>query len=173
METTERVVEAYVRYIRNWFTLPNIRCDGQFEIDLLAIDPLNGDRYHIESGVSISGSYSQLTDRPFSDEDLKIRNKTAGQRRTLGYFVERKFGHPRVIAKLADYGFLPGKYRKVIVSWSWSEAAERRAADHEVELWDFRSLLAEISNKFSERRTYFTDDTLRTLHLFALANDTA
>jgi len=57
METTERIVEAYVRYIRGWATLPNIRCEGQMEIDLLAIDLVSLDRYHIESGVSVSGSY--------------------------------------------------------------------------------------------------------------------
>ena len=171
METTERIVEAYVRYLKGWFTLPNIRCDGQFEIDLLAIDPVSGERYHIESGVSVSGSYSQLTDKPYSDEDLKTRVKTAGQRRTLGYFVARKFGHPRVVAKLAEYGFPPDAYRKVIVSWSWSAGVKERADEHGIELWDFRRMLGEISRKFSDRRTYFTDDTLRTLHLFALAQD--
>ena len=53
METTEKIVESYVRYVRGWATIPNIKCPGQYEIDLLAIDPLNLGRYHIESGVSI------------------------------------------------------------------------------------------------------------------------
>jgi hypothetical protein len=78
METTEKIVEAYVRYIKKWFTIPNIKCDGQMEIDLLAIDtssPSRIQRYHIESGISISGSYSKLTCKPFSREDLKIRVK--------------------------------------------------------------------------------------------------
>jgi hypothetical protein len=30
-------------------------------------------RYHIERGVSISGLYSKLTDKPFSTKQLKIR----------------------------------------------------------------------------------------------------
>ena len=64
METTERVVEAYVRYVKGWATIANIRCEGQFEIDLLAIDPVTLGRYHIESGVSISGGYSKLTASP-------------------------------------------------------------------------------------------------------------
>jgi hypothetical protein len=51
METTEKIVESYVRYVRGWATIPNIKCPGQYEIDLLAIDPVNLDRYHIESGV--------------------------------------------------------------------------------------------------------------------------
>jgi hypothetical protein len=38
METTEKIVEAYAHYIKGWFTIPNIKCRGQFEIDLLAVD---------------------------------------------------------------------------------------------------------------------------------------
>jgi len=88
METTEKIVEAYVRFVKGWLTIPNIKCPGQYEIDLLAIDPLSLDRYHIESGVSISGSYSKLTVRDYSDEYLKMRVKAAGQRRTIGYFAK-------------------------------------------------------------------------------------
>ena len=170
METTERVVEAYVRYIRHWATIPNIRCDGQFEIDLLAIDPVTGGRYHIESGVSVSGAYSRLTAKPFSTDDLKQRVKQAGQRRTLGYFVERKFGDPNVVRTLQQFGFVPGRYEKVIVTWGWEADVPALAERAGVTLWDFREILREIATAFQERRTYFTDDTLRILHLFALAN---
>jgi hypothetical protein len=52
METTERIVEAYVRYVKRWATIPNIKCTGQMEIDLFAIDPREGGRYHIETSVS-------------------------------------------------------------------------------------------------------------------------
>ncbi|MCK4305005.1 MAG: hypothetical protein KAY24_12275 [Candidatus Eisenbacteria sp.] len=78
METTEKIVEAYVRYVKGWFTLPNIKCEGQYEIDLLAVDSSKTRglrRYHIESGISISGSYSQLTKKPYSAKDLKKRLK--------------------------------------------------------------------------------------------------
>ncbi len=100
MENTEKIVEAYVRYVKRWFTLPNVKCEGQYEIDLLAIDEHKRSgirRYHIESGVSIS-HYSKLTTKPFSQEELNQRVGKAGQRRTLGYFVKRKFGPPEVLA---------------------------------------------------------------------------
>ncbi len=70
METTEKIVEAYVRYVKGWATIANIKCPGQFEIDLLAVDPRTGDKYHVESGVSVSGSYSKLTAKPFSVASL-------------------------------------------------------------------------------------------------------
>jgi len=169
METTERIVEAYARYIRKWATIPNIKCGGQFEIDLLAIDPVTLNRYHIESGVSVSGSYSKLTDKPFSSADLKQRVKQAGQRRTLGYFIERKFGEPSILETLKTYGFEEGEYIKVIVSWGWTDEAEQSAKTHGIELWDFRKIVQEIAETFKGERSYFTDDTMRTLHLYSLA----
>ena len=103
METTEKIVEAYVRYVKGWATIPNLRCEGQFEIDLIAIDPISHDRYHIETTVSGSQSYSKLTAKEFSADKHKQRVQKAGQRRTIGFFAERKFGQPQITAKLSEY----------------------------------------------------------------------
>jgi len=166
VETTEKIVEAYCRYIKNWATIPNIKCSGQFEIDLIAVDPNTSDRYHIETGVSISGSFSKLTAKSFSTNQLKTRTQQAGQRRTVGYFAKRKFGAKEIVNKLKEYGFKKGQYSKVIVTWGWTLEAKSQADEFGIILWDFRRLLAEIGESFSEVRTYFTDDTLRTLQLF-------
>jgi len=138
------IVEAYVRYVKGWFTIPNIKCKGQLEIDLLAIDLSDSTevrRYHIESGVSISGGFSRLSNKPFSIEDLKVRVKQATQRRTLGYFTQRKFANPGLVEKLKKFGFLPGNYKKVIVSWGWERDVPDAAEQAGVELWDFRNIL--------------------------------
>jgi hypothetical protein len=172
METTEKIVEAYVRYMKQWFTIPNVRCRGQMEIDLLAIDvsePHTIRRYHIESGVSISGPFSQLTDKPYSSTDLRTRVKQPKQRRTLGYFTERKFSDPGVVETLRAYGFVPGNYSKIVVSWGWRSGVQEAAESQGVELWDFRNLLLEIANSAGTQKTHFTDDTLRTLQLMAMA----
>lgn len=171
METTEKIVEAYVRYIKRWFTIPNIKCGGQMEIDLLALDvsdPAMINRYHIESGVSIADGFSRLTNKAFSAEELKERVRQAGQRRTLGYFTERKFAGPGVAEKLRAFGFLPGNYTKVVVSWGWDNDVPPAASQAGVDLWDFREILTEIAEKSRADRTYFTDDTMRTLQLMAL-----
>jgi len=167
METTEKIVEAYVRYVKGWATIPNIKCPGQYEIDLLAVDPKTGKRAHIESGVSISGGFSSLTTKPYSDADLKVRVKQSGQRRTLGYFVKRKFAAPGVLHTLKTFGFTPGNYSKVIVTWDATESAKAEARASGIELWFFPQIITEITEAFKEKKTYFTDDTLRTLHLFA------
>lgn len=169
METTEKIVEAYVRYVKGWPTIPNLRCNGQYEIDLIAIDPVSLERYHIETSISVSQSYSKLTARAFSVEKHKERVQKAGQRRTLGFFVERKFGQAQVTQKLGEYGFTEDNSHKVIVTWDWTPEAEEAAMAAGIELWSFQSIMAEIANSIRHERAYFTDDTLRTINLFARA----
>ncbi len=67
---------------------------------MLAIAPVSLNRYHIKVGVSVSGTYSKLTAKPFGREHLKQRAKIAGQRHTVGYFIERKFHVPEVLETL-------------------------------------------------------------------------
>lgn len=169
METTEKIVEAYVRYIKGWATIPNLRCEGQFEIDLIAIDPVSLDRYHIETSVSGSQNFSRLTTKVFDPELLKEKVQKAGQRRTLGFFLERKFGVPAVRAELAKYGFVEGEYRNVIVTWDWTPEAAAEAETTGVTLWSFQEIMREIAATIRHKRSYFTDDTLRTINLFVRA----
>jgi hypothetical protein len=171
METTERIVEAYTRYVKRWATIPNIRCSGQLEIDLLAVDPATLKRYHIETGVSISETFCELTDKPFSQDILRTRSGSASQRRTFGYFLERKFGHPSILETLKRYGFEQGEYGRIIVSWGWAAGVDRLAADAGIELWDFRELLEEIVRTNEDGRSYHVDDTCRTLHLYSLVRE--
>jgi len=174
METTEKIVESYCRYVKQWFTIPNIKCEGQYEVDLLAVDttsPNKLGRYHIECGVSISGSYSKLTAKPFSTEQLRVRVQQAGQRRTIGFFIQRKFERPQVLAELKKYGFVPRNYQRIIVTWGATHDARVAAEENDIQLWDFRDLLQEIAAANRDHKTYFTDDTARTIQLFAMAND--
>jgi hypothetical protein len=166
METTERIVEAYVRYVKGWATIPNVRCDGQNEIDLLAIDPVSNARYHIEVSISISQSFRKLTGKPYDRETAKERVQKPKQRRTVGFFVGQKFEASTVVAKLQEFGFEPGAHNKVIVTWGWDADAEEQAQAAGNILWDFRELISEIADAIRGQRTYFADDTLRTLNLF-------
>lgn len=175
METTEKIVESYVRYVRGWATIPNVRCDGQYEIDLLAIDPIKLNRYHIETSVSGSVAYSRLTAKPFDPLLLKQRVQKAKMRRTLGYFIQHKFGTPAIVKRLEDFGFTARNHKKVVVTWAWTPDAKREADAAGVELWDFRKIMCEIADGIRDKRSYFNDDTLRTINLFvrALADEAA
>lgn len=168
METTERIVESYCRYVKGWFTISNLKCAGQYEIDLLAIEvtpEARIRRYHIESGVSVSGPFSKLTAKPFSQEKLKERLQQSGQRRTVGYFIHRKFGPREVVGEIARFGFKPSHYTKVIVTWGWEEEARVEAERNDIVLWDFRQILTEIAQTCRGSKAYFGDDTLRTIQL--------
>ncbi|MEH3107746.1 MAG: hypothetical protein PGN09_10845 [Sphingomonas fennica] len=169
METTEKIVEAYVRYVKGWATIPNLRCAGQHEIDLIALDPVSLDRYHIETSVSGSQSFSRLTTKAFDPELYKKPVEKATQRRTLGFFIERKFGPAPVKETLAHYGFVDGNYRNVIVTWDWSSDALELARSAGIELWSFQEIMREIADAIQHQRSYFGDDTLRTINLFVRA----
>ena len=173
METTERIVEAYVRYVKGWATIPNIRCAGQNEIDLVAIDPVSLARYHIEVSISISQGFRKLTAKPFDPEKVKQRVHQASQRRTVGFFAERKFNAPTVVERLEGMGFKKGEYTRVIVTWGWTSEAAKQAEVVGIELWDFRSVIREMAQTIKGSRAYFSDDTLRTLNLFIHASDEA
>jgi hypothetical protein len=173
METTEKIVEAYVRYVKHWATIPNIRCDGQFEIDLLAIDPKKLDRYHIETSISGAQGFSKLTGQKFDSTLMMDRVQAPRMRRTLGFFIERKFNIKPVTDKLKEYGFEPGTYTNIVVTWDWTPEAKVAADDAKVVLWDFRQIMNEIAQSIHNSRSYFTDDTLRTLSLFARATSRA
>ena len=168
METTEKIVEAYVRYVLNCATIPNIRCKGQHEIDLLAIGLDTGTRYHIETSVSISGTFSKLTAKKFDSELAKSRVQKPKMRRTVSYFIEHKFSPPPVVTRLKEFGFTNNNYKKVIVSWGWTPDAEVAAQKADIELWDFRdNIVQALKGLMQDKSSYFTDDTLRTIHLFA------
>ena len=169
METTERVVEAYYRYIENCATMPNVRCEGQHELDLLAINLKTHERFHIETSVSISKAYRKLTAKEFDLEKSKARVGKAPQRRTIGFFVQQKFTPKKVLGALEKYGFVDGNYSRVIVAWDWTMEAEKVATQVGIKLLSFQTILLKLSKEFKDDTKYFTDDTLRTLHLYQLA----
>ena len=171
METTERIVEAYVRYVKGWATIPNVRCEGQNEIDLIAIDPVSLARYHIEVSISISQGFRKLTAKPYDPQKAKERVHHAGQRRTVGFFREKKFASKGVTKKLEEFGFKDGDYGKIVVTWGWEDAAAKEAAVAGIELWDFRDIVREIADRIHGSSEYFGDDTLRTLNLYIHASD--
>src|SRR4030042_778865 len=67
--------------------------------------------------------------------------------------------HPGVL------GFKVGNYKKVIVTWGWTDEAAKEAEREGIELWDFRDILSAIAGACRDSRSYFADDTLRTIQL--------
>jgi len=169
-ETTEKIVESYVRYVKGWATISNIKCPDQHEIDLLAINPKSLERYHIESSVHVPGTgFSKLTSGAFDLEQMKVRVKAPSQRRTIGFFVEQKFGAKGIIETLATYGFVERNYHKIIVTWDCEPEARETAIQNDIEVWEFPDLLDEIVRLAGNGKHYVMDDTVRTLQMLVYA----
>lgn len=171
METTERIVEAYVRYVKGWATIPNLRCNAQKEIALFAIDPVTDERWHIETSVSISSGFSALTNDPFTPGEHKERLKAASARRKLGFFLAEKFEPKAVEERLACFGCAPGKLRRAIVTWDWKDGVLEAAAAAGVEVWALPDMMQQIAEKSRQGRGYLSDDVLRIIDLFARGLD--
>jgi hypothetical protein len=169
METTEKIVEAYVRYVKGWATIPNLRCANQKEIDLFAINPVTDERWHIETSVSISSGFSKLTDDPYEAGEHKHRVKAAGARRKLGFFMAEKFLPDAVAAKLTEYGCQTAGIRRAIVTWDCKDGVVEAAKKLGVEVWLLPDLMAAIAGLGRQSKAYLSDDTLRTLTLFGMA----
>lgn len=87
--------------------MTNIPCGGSKEIDLLAVNPLSGEKFHVESRVSTSRGFAIR---------LKDTHKKDGtpHRRGLDYFHKSKFEHPRVKSKIKEF-FGDSDYNKILV----------------------------------------------------------
>jgi hypothetical protein len=85
--------------------MTNIRCKGGKEIDLLAMNPITGEKHHIESRVS--------TTFRLREKATKKENGTS-HKDGLDYFKKEKFDHEMVIARIKElFGDL--NYNRVLV----------------------------------------------------------
>lgn len=158
METTTKIIEAYIRYMNGWATIPNINCSRHEKIALLAIDPINFGRYHIESAVSAEASNSKLT----------VNAKGNKRRMTIAYFAEKKFDAKSILHELKRYGFRKGNYTKVIVCWGWEDDARRDASLRQIKLWDFHEIFKKMTASLQKESGFISDETLQALQLSLL-----
>jgi hypothetical protein len=163
METAERIVEAYCRYVRHWFTIPDIKIKNN-EIDLIAVDK-DGGKAQIAIGVTVSGGFSRLKNSgDKSGEDS--RSQLSAARTELGYFASRKFEPSEIVNELCSvYGFDRDMYRKILVVWGAEEDAVTAAQKRGIEVWLLPEMIQELENQYREDTGYYRDDTLRTLYL--------
>jgi len=93
------------------------------------------------------------------------------ERMTIGYFIEKKFGSPYVLERLAEYGFEGDNYSRVIVASDWQEDVEPIAAEEGILLWSFYDVLNGLTRELDGCSVYYDDDTCRTIQLMMKARD--
>jgi len=139
--------------------MTNIRCKGGKEIDLLAINPETGEKYHVEARVGTSPSFR------IREKDT-YNSKGRPHKRGLDYFLSEKFDHPTVIEKVWQF-FKGSMYSKVLVVWDvQNEKVIERAKQLGIEIWRMDEILFKLiaSKEIKGSR----DDILRTIEFMTL-----
>jgi hypothetical protein len=57
LEPEVHIVERYMQLAKRCFTMTNIMLEGGKEIDLLAVNPVSGEKFHIEVRVAIGRGF--------------------------------------------------------------------------------------------------------------------
>jgi predicted Zn-ribbon and HTH transcriptional regulator len=140
--------------------MTNIRCKGGKEIDLLAIDPVDSKKFHVEASVGTSPSFK------VKEKDT-YTSKGVPRKIGLDYFQKQKFEHPKVRDKVREFFGDAEDYKRILVVWDVaSENVFKRAKNFGFDIWlmdELLTFLLEASGTKGAR-----DDILRTVELMAL-----
>jgi len=168
MDTIAHIVEAYVREVKRWATIPSIQCSGQLEINLLAINPRpcgsgTKTRFHIEIAGKTSRTFARLTSKPYDTLNPEGTDKKTWRGNSLEHYLHNKFLHPDVYDALLPYGFHGNNYARILVAWGWDEGVAEQAKGHGLTLWSLRDMIQELADVTKCRRPSLCDETIQAL----------
>ena len=155
LEPEVHIVDRYMQLAKKCFTMTNIMLGGGKEIDLLAVNPISGEKFHIEVRVTIDKGFRIR----LKDTQTKDGRK---HRRGLDTLDDIKF---KPVAKAAEGIFGTVNYRKVLVVWDVEDDSviDRAKSDYHIEIWKMSDLINQLTQEVSTKS--YRDDVLRTLQL--------
>lgn len=160
IEPEVHIIEKYFQEVQHCFTMTNIRLKGNKEIDLLAINTIRGEYYHVESCVSTT---SKLRLKATCNKDGTYN------RNGIDYFLREKFGHYRV-EEYTRWVFNNKPYHKVLVVWDtqedFKEFTKKVKDGCGIEIWLMKGIIYDLSNHKTTSGS--RDDILRTMELVFL-----
>jgi hypothetical protein len=159
LEPEVHIVDRYMQLVKRYFTMTNIMLEGGKEIDLLAVDPISGEKYHIEVRVA--------TGRGFRLRLIDTQTKSGRKhRRGLDTLNEIKFSHPTVVNAVREI-FGSSEYRKVLVVWDVEDAevVEQARNIYNVEVWKMADLMNRLVREVKTKP--YRNDVLRTIQLIS------
>ena len=159
MEPEVHIVDRYMQLVKKCFTMTNIMLEGGKEIDLLAFDPITGEKYHIEVRVAIGRGFRLR----LVDTQTKNGRK---HRRGLDTLNEIKFSHPTVVNAVKEI-FGSGEYRKVLVVWDVedSRVIEQARSVYNIDVWKMADLMNQLMREVKTKP--YRNDVLRTIQLIS------
>jgi hypothetical protein len=162
LEPEVHIVECYMRLVRKCFTMTDVMLEGGKEIDLLAVNPISGEKYHIEVRVAIGKGFRLR----LVDTQTKNGRK---HRRGMDTLNEIKFSHLTVVKAVKEI-FGSSEYRKVLVAWDVEEESviERAKSQYDIEVWKMSDIMGELIREVKTKA--YRDDILRTLQLISTSS---
>jgi len=158
LEPEVHIVDRYMQLVKKCFTMTNVVLSGGKEIDLLAVNPVSGEKFHIEVRVAIKGFRLRLV-------DTQIRSGRK-HRRGLDTLNEIKFVHPTVVNAVRRI-LGTSEYRKVLVVWDVEDHSviEQAKSLYNIEIWKISNIINELMCVVESKA--YRDDVLRTIQLIS------
>ncbi len=165
MEPEVHIVERYMQLVKKCFTMTNIMLESGKEIDLLAVNPISGEKLHVEVRVAIGKGFRLRL------IDTQTRNGRK-HRRGMDTLNAIKFSHPTIVNAVAEI-FGSSDYRKVLVVWDVEDESviEKTKKLYGIEIWRMSDILTELIREVKTKA--YRDDVLRTLQLISTAHQTS
>jgi len=159
LEPEVHIVDRYMQLVRKCLTMTNVMLGGGKEIDLLAFNPVSGEKIHIEVRVPTGRGFRLRM------KDTQTRNGRK-HKRGLDTLNEIKFAPPIVVNSVKEI-FGSSDYKKVLVVWDAenSEVIEQAKAVYDIEVWKISDVLREMIREIGTRA--YRDDALRIIQLIS------
>jgi hypothetical protein len=160
VEPEVHIVERYMQLVKKCFTMTNIMLEGGKEIDLLAVNPISGVKFHIEVRVAIGRGFRLR----MIDTQTRAGRK---HRRGLDTLNEIKFSPPSVVKAITEI-FGSSEYRKVLVVWAVEDekVIEQAKSLYGIEIWKMSDILTGLIREVKTKA--YRDDVLRTVQLISI-----
>ena len=159
MEPEVHIVDRYMQLVKKCFTMTNVMLGGGKEIDLLAFNPVSGEKFHIEVRIATGRGFRLRV----KDTQTKSGRK---HRRGLDTLNEIKFAHPTVVKALNQI-FGSGGYKKVLVVWDVQDnkVIEQAKNVYSIEVWKISEIINHLMKEVKTRP--YRNDVLRTVQLIS------
>jgi len=145
----EHLVEQYVRILKKWFTITNIKLKENREIDILALDT-NGNCYHIEVEIHKTG----LQWGPEGNAGYTVKEyKEKKFNEEITNFIKDEYGASIVNNIWVCWGIHPLK----------KQLALSEAEKYGIVIWEFKEKVIELWEKIST--AHYGDDIIQALSI--------